>query len=177
MISYFGNHNPFGPGFKHLKKFVESIFYGIMVLNKDFREFIELLNAHDVAYLIVGGYAVALHGYPRYTKDLDVWIKISEKNAIHIITALRQFGFSNEALSENDFLKQESFVQLGYPPNRIDIATSCDGVEFEECFSNKEEITIDGIKANFIDLEHLKINKKASGRPQDLADLDNLSKK
>jgi hypothetical protein len=147
-----------------------------MILNKDFREFIESLNAHEVKYLIVGGYAVALHGYPRYTKDLDVWIKVSEENALQVIKALHQFGFTDASLTEKDFLIPDSFVQLGYPPNRIDIVTSCDGVDFQTCYGCKKEITIDGLPVSFIDLENLKKNKKASGRPQDLADLDNLSK-
>ena len=75
-----------------------------MILNKDFREFIELLNSNNVRYLVVGGYALALHGYPRYTKDIDIWVWISEQNASNIVKSLRQFGFSNPDLTEQDFL-------------------------------------------------------------------------
>lgn len=145
-----------------------------MVLNKDFREFIELLNANRVKYLIVGGYAVGFHGYPRYTKDLDIWILVSEENAEHVLTALNQFGFGSMGLKRDDFLNPENFIQLGYPPNRIDLVMSCDGIEFEWTYQSKIIIEVDGLEINFIDLKNLRINKLASGRPQDLADLDNL---
>jgi hypothetical protein len=148
-----------------------------MVLNKEFKEFIELLNVNKVKYLIIGGYAVGFHGYPRYTKDLDIWILVSHENAKNILEALKQFGFGSLGLKIEDFLKPDEFIQLGHPPNRIDIVTSCDGVEFEACFQSKIEIATDGILINFIDIENLKKNKKASGRPQDLADLDNLNPK
>lgn len=148
-----------------------------MVMNKDFKEFIQLLNANNVKYLIVGGYAVGFHGYPRYTKDLDVWLLVSEENAEKIINTLKQFGFGGVGLNKTDFLKTEEFVQLGYPPNQIDLVTSCDGVEFSECYKSKLEIEIDDTTINFIDLDNLRKNKKASGRPQDIADLDNLTPK
>jgi predicted nucleotidyltransferase len=147
-----------------------------MVLNKDFKEFIKLLNENDVKYLIVGGYAVGFHGYPRYTKDLDIWLLVSEVNAQKVLESLKMFGFGNVGLIKEDFLKTDEFVQLGYPPNRIDIVTSCDGVEFNKCFEEKIETVIDGVNMYFINLENLKKNKKATGRPQDLADLDNLGK-
>lgn len=145
-----------------------------MVLNKDFREFIELLNANEVKYLIVGGYAVGFHGYPRYTKDLDIWILVSEENAEQILTALNQFGFGSMGLKREDFLNPENFIQLGYPPNRIDLVMSCDGLEFESTYKSKITVEADSLEINFIDLENLRMNKLASGRPQDLADLDNL---
>jgi predicted nucleotidyltransferase len=145
-----------------------------MVVTQDFKEFIELLNESKVQYLVVGGYAVGFHGYPRYTKDLDVWILVSQQNAENLIDALDKFGFGSVGLSVNDFLKPDEFVQLGFPPNRIDIVTSCDGITFEECYDNRVTMEIDGIKISFIDLENLRKNKKSSGRPQDLADLDNL---
>jgi hypothetical protein len=145
-----------------------------MVLNKDFREFIALLNANKVKYLIVGGYAVGFHGYPRYTKDLDIWILVSEENAEYILAALNQFGFGSMDLKREDFLNPENFIQLGYPPNRIDLVMSCDGLEFESSYQSKITIEADGIEINFIDLDNLRKNKLASGRPQDLADLDNL---
>ena len=145
-----------------------------MLINKDFREFLELLNANNVKYLIVGGYAVGFHGYPRYTKDLDVWVMVSEENAEKMLKALKEFGFVDVGLTKKDFLKPDEFVQLGYPPNRIDIVLSCDGLDFESCYKSKVQITFDGLPIDFIDLENLKKNKKATGRPQDLADLDNL---
>jgi hypothetical protein len=145
-----------------------------MILNKDFREFIELLNSNNVRYLIVGGYALALHGHPRYTKDIDVWVWISEQNARNIVKSLQQFGFSNPNLTEQDFLTPGIIVQLGYPPHRIDILTQATGVDFEECYSSRIELEIDGLIICFIDIENLRKNKKALGRLQDLADLENL---
>ena len=145
-----------------------------MVISKDFKEFIKLLNEHKVEYLIVGGYAVAFHGYPRYTKDLDVWIWLEMKNATKLLTALKDFGFEKLGLTENDFLDPNLVVQLGYPPNRIDIITDLSGVDFRSCFTQRVKITIDDLEINFIDLENLKKNKKAVGRFQDLADIENL---
>jgi hypothetical protein len=145
-----------------------------MVLNKDFKEFIGLLNENSVKYLVVGGYAVGFHGYPRYTKDLDVWVLVSNENAENVLIALKQFGFVSLGLQKEDFLKPDEFVQLGYPPNRIDIIMSCDGVLFDECYESRIQVDADGLTINFIDLENLKKNKLATGRPQDLADLDNL---
>lgn len=133
-----------------------------MVLNKDFREFIELLNANNVKYLIVGGYAVGLHGYPRYTKDLDIWIMVSDENAENILKALQQFGFGSLGLKKEDFLKPDEFVQLGYPPNRINIVMSCDGVEFETCYKTKKQVVIEGLAIDFIDLENLKKEQKSN---------------
>ncbi len=144
------------------------------MFSQDFKEFIESLNAKHVRYLVVGGYAVAIHGHPRYTKDLDIWVECNLQNAQAIIQALSQFGMGSLGLSEQDFLTPDQVVQLGYPPNRIDILVSISGVEFSECFPSRVEVLLDGVKVNFIDLEHLKLNKKASGRLQDLADLENL---
>jgi predicted nucleotidyltransferase len=144
------------------------------MLSKDFKEFIELLNGHNVRYLVVGGYAVAFHGYPRYTKDLDVWIELSPENADNIIKALEEFGFGSLGLKTEDFLESDQIIQLGYPPNRIDILTTLKEIKFKDCYKARIEIEIQGIKINFIDLENLKLNKRATGRPQDLADAENL---
>lgn len=145
------------------------------MLNKDFREFIELLNSNKVKYLLVGGYAIAFHGHPRYTKDLDIWLEASEENATSVLRALNDFGFGGLDVSKSDFLQKGMVVQLGYPPNRIDLINSPDGVDFAECYETKIEIEIDDLKISVIDLENLKKNKKASGRLQDLADLEKLS--
>jgi len=144
------------------------------MLNQDFREFIQLLNDNQVKYLIIGGYAVAVHGHPRYTKYLDIWVEMTSENADKMMTALNQFGFGSLGLSPQDFQTPDQIIQLGYPPNRIDIITTPDGINFETCYNSKIEIVIDDISINFIDLENLKKNKKASGRLQDLADLENL---
>ncbi|MEL4895269.1 hypothetical protein [Crocosphaera sp. Alani8] len=124
--------------------------------------------------MVIGGYAVAIHGHPRYTKDIDIWIEMSHENAQKLMIALTQFGFGNVGLSAEDFQTQDQIIQLGYPPNRIDIITTPDGVDFEKYYQSKIEITIDNSIINFIDLENLKCNKKASGRLQDLADLEKL---
>ena len=114
-----------------------------MVLNKDFREFIQLLNDHKVLYLIVGGYAVAFHGYPRYTKDIDIWVWLDQGNAEKLIQVLEDFGFGSLDLKTEDFLDPDQVIQLGYPPNRIDILTDLKGIEFKKCYSSKVEVEIE----------------------------------
>jgi hypothetical protein len=146
-----------------------------MVLNPDFREFIECLNANQVRYLVVGGYAVAFHGHPRYTKDLDIWIQPTLENAQKVIQALAAFGFASLNLVASDFAQSDQVVQLGYPPNRINLITSPDGVDFETCYQSKIESDLDGLKICWIDLENLRLNKKVSGKSQDLADLESLA--
>lgn len=145
-----------------------------MILNPDFKEFFQLLNANEVHYLIVGGYAVAYHGYPRYTKDVDIWILVDRQNAKRVVKTLRDFDFESLGLEESDFLEGDTIIQLGYAPNRIDLITGVPGVDFEKCYAARIEEEIDGVKLKFIDLGSLKKAKRASGRPQDLADLENL---
>ncbi len=139
-----------------------------------FQEFIGLLNDNGVRYLVIGGYAVALHGYPRYTKNIAIWIEMSVENARKMVQALEQFGFGSLGLGVEDFLEPEQTIQLGYAPNRIDLITTPPGVEFTECYESRIEVEIAGVRVNFIDLENLKRCKRASGRLQDLADLENL---
>ena len=145
-----------------------------MVLNPDFKEFLQSLNDNGVRYLVAGGYAVALYGYPRYTKDIDIWIELDRDNAERLIIALEQFGFGSLILAVEDFLEAGTIIQLGYPPNRIDLLTTLSGVDFGTCFESRTVVQVDEISVNFIDLDNLKRNKLAVGRPQDLADLDNL---
>jgi len=145
-----------------------------MVLNQDFKEFLESLNNNQVRYLVIGGYAVALHGHPRYTKDIDIWIDRSAENAERMIAALADFGFASLGLQEDDFLEAGQIIQLGNPPNRIDLLTSLSGVDFASCFQTRVTVEVEGIPVNFIDLDNLKQNKRASGRFQDLADIENL---
>ena len=144
------------------------------MLNQDFIEFIGSLNDNRVRYLVVGGYAVALHGYPRYTKNIDIWVEMTAENASNILKALEQFGFGSLGVKEADFTLPDQMLQLGYPPGRIDILTTLPGVEFSECYTARTVVEVDGVSVNFIDLESLKKNKKATGRHQDLADLENL---
>lgn len=152
----------------------ENTIGGGTVLNQDLKEFVQSLNDNQVRYLIIGGYAVALHGHPRYTKDMDVWIEMSAENAANMVRALAQFGFESLGLQASDFLVPDQIVQLGYPPNRIDLITTPPGVDFESCYASRVEVVIDEVTVNFIDLDNLKKSKQAAGRLQDLADLENL---
>jgi hypothetical protein len=124
--------------------------------------------------LLIGGYAVGYYGYPRTTKDIDIWIAIHPENAERMVAALRQFGFDVPELSVNLFLQEKSIVRMGVPPLRIEIITVISGVSFEECYAERKVDVIDGVEVSLISLKHLKINKKASGRFIDLNDLEHL---
>jgi len=115
------------------------------MFSKDFKEFIELLIKNEVEYL-VGGYAVAIHGYPRYTGDLDIWIRRTQANAEKTLKTLHDFGFNFSNLSTEDFTKEDNVIQLGNPPLRIDLLTQIDGVIFDECFANKKEVNTEGVQ-------------------------------
>jgi len=145
-----------------------------MELNQDFKEFIELLNKHKVKYLVVGGYAVGFHGYPRFTGDIDFWIAISSENATKILNVLNEFGFGSLNFKIEDFLEANNIIQLGYEPTRIDILTSLSGVQFDNCYQQAVEANFEGLEIKFIDLKNLRINKASSGRAKDLGDLENL---
>jgi hypothetical protein len=142
-----------------------------MELNRDFSEFIASCAAHDVRFMIVGGYAVAAHGHPRFTKDLDVWVWVDPQNANRIVAALEDFGFGSLGLTPADFLEDDMVVQLGYPPQRIDIITQVDGVDFSPCWDRHVEIEIGGQRIPFISADDLLANKRAFGRPQGFADV------
>lgn len=144
------------------------------LLPDDFREFLRLLSAHGVDYLLVGGYAVGLHGYPRATVDLDLWIASTPDNARRMVAVLRDFGFDLPELEPDLFLNPNSIVRFGTPPFRIEVMTSIDGVTYEACVRNAASFDIDGVRVPVISLDDLKTNKKAAGRHRDLADLDNL---
>ena len=144
------------------------------MFSQDFREFIELLIKNKAEYMIVGGYAVGIHGHPRYTGDLDIWLNPTPQNAELILKSVNDFGFSSFKLTQADFTKPGNVIQLGYPPLRIDLLTEIDGVTFEECFKNRKEVTIDDLKVNFIGYDDLLKNKKESGRPRDIDDIDHL---
>ena len=143
-------------------------------LPRDFREFLRLLNAHKVEYLLIGGYAVNYHGYPRATADMDVWVAVHPTNAARVVAALREFGFDLPDLSPELFLHPWQIIRLGLPPFRIEIATTISGVSFAECYAGRVQDTLDGVPVDLIGLDQLKRNKKASGRHQDLADLEHL---
>ena len=146
------------------------------MLNQDFKEFIALLNQHNVQYIVIGGYALAFHGHPRYTKDIDIWIDAKEDNAKRVLDVLRDFGFGSVNLDIQDFILEENIIQLGYPPNRIDILTSAKGVVFGECISSSHLILIGDVEVRFLDIQNLIMNKQQTGRLQDLADVEALEK-
>lgn len=147
---------------------------GIIRLPQDFKDFLRLLNSHKVKYLLIGGFAVGYHGYPRATGDMDIWISIQLENAKKMVTVLEKFGFGIPALSTDLFLKKNQVIRMGMPPIRIEIITGISGVDFNECYQRKVIDVIDNVKVNIIDLDNLKINKKASGRLKDLDDLEHL---
>jgi predicted nucleotidyltransferase len=148
-----------------------------MILAKDFEEFVALLNKHDVEYMVVGGYALAFHGKPRHTGDLDIWINISEQNAEKLLLVIKEFGLASLGLEKADFINSGYITQIGYPPLRIDILNNIDGLEFKEAIKNKESIDVDGLLINYIGLHDFITNKKASGRSQDLTDIKEIEKK
>lgn len=151
-----------------------------MELNKDFREFVALLNEHKVKYLVIGGYAVNFHGYPRYTKDIDFWLWMTEENAYGLIQVIKKFGFGNLKLAVDDLMNPENIIQLGYEPFRIDLLMDVNGVDFEFCYERRACVELDNTAINFLSIEDLIEVKKLAGRLQDLADaeqLENILKK
>jgi hypothetical protein len=144
------------------------------MLSRDFKEFVELLNSNSVEYLIVGGYALAVHGQPRYTGDLDIWIGTDPLNIDRLLKALAQFGFGSLGLTAADFQQPGAMIQLGYPPVRIDLLTAIDGVSFADCYPRRQVVSIAGLPLPVLGLDDFKVNKRASGRPRDIADLASL---
>ena len=145
-----------------------------MSLPKDWRAFIESLNSNGVEYLIVGAVALAHHGLPRYTGDLDVLVRNTAENAQRLERMLRDFGFGGLGLKQADFVNSYQVIQLGLPPNRIDLLTSMTGVSFDEAWAEKVEAELEGMKVNILGRQALIRNKKATRRAQDLADLEAL---
>jgi len=148
-----------------------------MIFERDFIDFIELLNIQGVEYMVVGAHALAFHGRPRHTGDLDIWIKPSIENAGKMVNVLKDFGFESLQLTKEDFLKENYVTQLGYPPLRIDILNAISGVNFDEAYAGRiigqeEELTI-----SFINIQDFIANKMATGRAKDLGDIDLLNNK
>ena len=143
-------------------------------LAPDFKEFLRLLRDHGVRHPVVGGYAVAYHGYPRATDDLDVWVSPDPANAMRTFAAFRAFGFAATELSPELFQHPSCLVRMGRPPLRIDVLTTISGVAFETAYTRRVTAVIDGVEVDILGLEDLKSSKRASGRHRDLADLDEL---
>lgn len=152
-------------------------FFGYDPTAERLQRVLGLLDSKQIEYLVVGGYAVAFHGYPRATGDIDIWVAVHKENAAKLTSALKEFGFNVPELREEIFLEKEKNIRMGVPPLRIEILTTIDGVEFKECYRNKKSIVVDGVEVNFISLEDLKKNKKASGRHKDLDDLEHFEQK
>ena len=140
------------------------------MLNPDFRDMLLALSEEDVEWLLVGAYALAAHGLPRATGDIDVWVNATTDNAPKLMAALERFGAPMQQISESDFTTENIVFQIGLAPRRIDILTSVDGVEFSEAWQLKEKKDVEGIRVNVISKQHLLRNKRAVGRPKDLAD-------
>lgn len=146
------------------------------VLPGDFREFLKLLNDAGVEYLLVGGYAVGYHGYPRTTADMDVWVSVSPQNASKLVRVFRRFGMRDAGLTSDLFLERGKIIRMGVPPMRIEVLTDIDGVDFAECYAARDVVWLDGQRINVISLRHLRRNKRAAGRHKDLDDLEHLPK-
>jgi len=145
---------------------------GTIQLPPDFKEFLKLLNSSDVEYLVIGGYAVNYHGFPRATAGLDIWIATSRENAERVAQAVRRFGFEQAEAAQ--FLEPRKVIRMGVPPVRLEILTAISCVDFAECHGRRLEAELDGVAVKLIRLDDLKRNKQASGRLKDRLDLEEL---
>jgi hypothetical protein len=145
-----------------------------MEVQPDFRDLLALFNAHEVAYLIVGGYALAFHGAPRFTGDIDLYVRCDHENARRVTAALSDFGFGSVGISVEDFERHDRVVQLGVPPVRIDLITSLTGVSWEQAEAGKVAGTYGDVPVFYIGRREFTANKRATGRRKDLADLEAL---
>jgi hypothetical protein len=148
-----------------------------MPLNKDLREFLGLLNSNGVEYLVVGAFAVAFHGFPRYTGDLDLLVRPTADNADRIMRVLSQFGFGNVEIRAADFQSSGMVIQLGVKPNRIDLLTAISGVSFEDAWATRSEAELEGVATQFIGRTALLRNKESTGRAKDLGDAEELRRR
>ena len=140
----------------------------------EFREFLRYLNEEKVEYLVIGGYAVSLYGFTRFTADMDVWIAMERSNVRNVLQALERFGFVHGEANEGLFLKEGNIVRMGFAPMRIEILNKLDGVGFDECYGRRKMVNLQGLDLPFISREDLIVNKRASGRRKDLGDLEGL---
>ena len=145
-----------------------------MEIQQDFRELLELFNAHEVEFVIVGAYALAFHGVPRFTGDMDIHVKPDPDNAVKILAALKEFGFGSLDLNESDFLEPDKVIQLGVAPVRVDLITSLTGVSLQQIYSGKVQGIYGDVKVYYLGREELLSNKRALGRKKDLADVEAL---
>ena len=141
----------------------------------DFSAFLRLLNEREVRYLLIGGYAVGYHGYVRATADMDIWVPPERANSERLVVAIKEFGFDVPELKPDVFLAKDRILRMGNPPMRIEISTTIDGVTFDECYDDRVVAEWSDVSVCVISLDKLKTNKLASGRPQDIDDLEHLS--
>jgi hypothetical protein len=146
----------------------------LIELHPDFKDFLRLLNLHKVAYMLIGGYAVGHHGYPRATGDMDIWIAVNHHNAENVLNAVSDFGMPKDALTKELFLEKNKIIRMGVPPVRIELITGVSGVEFDDCYKRCDMVEIDDLVVNIISLNDLKINKRAAGRHKDLEDIEHI---
>lgn len=144
---------------------------------RDFREFLKLLHRHRVKYLVVGGYSVAYHGYPRYTGDIDIYVAVSLRNATSLVKVFRDFGFADGAPDPAAFQQRGQIIRIGREPMRLEILNEIDGVTFEECYTRRTRARLEDLAVNFIGYDDLLRNKRRAARPKDLADVEILEKK
>ena len=144
------------------------------MLNEDYKEILQCLAGEDVKFLLVGAYALAAHGYPRATMDIDIWVMPSPENAEAVLGALRRFGAPLRDLTIEDLQKDDTIFQIGVAPRRIDIITGASGLDFETAFAHSIEVDIEEIQVHIPSLDDLICNKRASGRTKDLADVEAL---
>ena len=145
-----------------------------LTLPEDFKEFLRLLNAHEVEYLLIGGFAVGYYGYPRTTADMDIWFAVSPQNTAKLYDVFIAFGMTDPSLSPDTFMQPNKIIRMGLPPMRIEVMGEIDGVVFEECYKDRVIAEIDDEQINLISRSHLLENKRASGRHKDLDDIENL---
>jgi len=143
-------------------------------LSNDFKDFLKLLNSRKVRYLLVGGHAVGIHGYPRFTSDMDIWVDSDADNASRLAIVVREFGFDLPEVEPELFQKTHKVIRMGFPPDRIKLLTTLSGVVFDDCYRQRHTVEIDGIPLDVIGMSQLITNKKAAGRHKDWDDLEHL---
>jgi predicted nucleotidyltransferase len=147
-----------------------------MEVPSDYRDLLELFNAHSVEYLVVGAYALAFHGAPQFTRDMDLLVRPTTENAERVLTALAEFGFPDSGLTSDDFDRPGQVIQLGYEPVRIDMITSVSGVPWEEAWEGRAAGDCGGVPVHYLGRDQYIANKRASGRLKDLADVEEIEK-
>lgn len=144
------------------------------MLNEDYRDILQALSAEQAKFLLVGAYALAAHGYPRATLDIDIWVMPSPENAAAVLRALQRFGAPLQLVTREDFMRDDTVFQLGVAPRRIDLITGASGLKFEDADARAVTVEIEGLQIRVLSLADLIVNKRASGRTKDLADVEAL---